>query len=237
MKSLLHGYNLTFCMHWRRWLMLAFFSISISLIAFSQNAERIQFDRKDSANGYYLAIRPASPQIKGIMILLTSFWSPENLLPETKLQNVAYANEILTIIAPMKQKLYADSMAVDRLNSIIKDILGRFSADTSSFALAGIGEAGNIALRYTEFTYEYPGKFPIQPKAVFGINSPVDLSGLWHWSENQIRKNYFQGSVSDAKYYLDAMTKENGTIYKNDEKYRFLSPFTKGIKTREMKSI
>lgn len=198
-------------------------------ISFGQNAERYYFDGKDSTFGYYLAVRPGSSQIKGTLVLLTSFWSPENLLPETKLQNVAYANEILTVIAPMKQKLYADSFAVDRLNFILKDIVRRFSANTSSFALAGFGEAGNIALRYTEFTYEYPGKFPIQPKAVFGINSAVDLIGLWHWSENQIRKNYFQGSVSDARYYLDTMTKENGTIYKNEERYRFLSPFTKGV--------
>ena len=159
--------------------------------------------------------------------MLTSFVPPERLLAETKLQNTSYANNILTIFVSMKQKLYADSFSVNRINSILTDIAKRFSVDTSKFALAGFDEAGNIALRYTEFTYEHPMHFPVQPKAVFGIDSPVDLFGLWHWSENQIKKNYWAGSVGDAKFYLDTMTKENGTIYNNANRYKFLSPFYK----------
>ena len=200
-------------------------AVFLPSIVFCQNNERILFDTKDSTAGYYLAIRPQSKQIKGVLILLSSFLPPEGLLPETKLHNVAYANDLLTIIAPTKQKLYADSFAVDRINAIIKDVVARFSTDTSPFALAGYDEAGNIALRYTEFTYQYPEKFPLQPKAVFAIDAAVDLFGLWHWSENQVAKHYWEGSVGDAKYYIDNMTKENGTIYDHADRYKFLSPF------------
>ncbi len=194
---------------------------------FSQNIERIQFDSAKNKSDYYLAIRPASNDIKATLVLLTSFLPPERLLAETKLQNTAYANNILTVVVSMNQKLYADSFSVNRINSILSDIISRFTVDTSKFALAGFDEAGNIALRYTEFTYEHPLNFPLQPKAVFGIDSPVDVFGLWHWSENQIKKNYWQGAVGDARFYLDTMTKENGTIYNNPERYKFLSPFNK----------
>ncbi len=88
-------------------------------------------------------------------------------------------------------------------------------------------EAGNIALRYTELTYESPSLYSIQPKAVIGIDTPVDIFGLWHWSEQQIKKNYWPGAVGDAKFYLDVMTRENGTIYSNPEKYKRLSAFNK----------
>ncbi|MDP9231118.1 MAG: hypothetical protein M3O67_10690 [Bacteroidota bacterium] len=212
---------------------IRFFSLLIAIIiflpfiAFCQNIEKVSFDTKDSTAGYYLAIRPQSNQIKGVLVLLSSFMSPESLLPETKLHNVAYANDILTIVTFMNQKLYADSSAVHRINVILKDIATKFSADTSKFALAGYDESGNIALRYTELTYEHPSQFLVQPKAVFGIDTPVDLFGLWHWSERQIKKNYWPGTVGDAKYYLDVMTKENGTIYNNPEKYKRLSPFNK----------
>src|SRR5215217_2367878 len=134
---------------------------------FCQTIEKITFDAQDSASGSYIAIPPASKQIKGVVVLLTSFIPPENLLPETKLHNTAYANDLLMVVASMKQKLYADSAAVSRLNHILKDIVNRFSADTSKFALAGFDEAGSIALRYTEFTYQHPEQFPVQPKAVF----------------------------------------------------------------------
>jgi hypothetical protein len=202
-------------------------TIFLPSIVFCQNYERVSFDSKDSSDGYYLAVKPPSKGIKGVVVLLTSFLPPEGLLPETKLHNIAYSNDLLTIVASMKQKLYADSFAIDRINSILKDVVTRFSVDTSKFALAGYDEAGNIALRYTELTYEHPERFPIQPKAVFGIDSPVDLFGLWHWSENQVKKNYWQGAVGDAKYYLETMTKENGTIYNNAERYKFLSPFNR----------
>ena len=206
-------------------LLLFCFTALFSSAVFGQNYERVLFDSSDSTNGYYLAVRPQSKEIKGVLVLLTSFQSPESLLPETKLHNVAFANDLLTVIAPMKQKLYADSFAVARLNSLFKDVATRFVCDTSRFALAGYDEAGDIALRYTELSFEHPENFLVQPKAVFGIDAPVDLFGLWRWSENQFKKNYWQGAVGDAHYYIDTMTKENGTIYNNATRYQFLTPF------------
>jgi hypothetical protein len=193
--------------------------------SFCQNSERVVFDKTDSTTGYYLAIAPAIKDSKGVIVLLTSFAAPESLLPETKLHNVAYANDLLTIVVPMKQKIYADNSSVDRINTVLNHVLSRFSTDTSAFALAGYDEAGNIALRYTEICYEQPGKFPMQPKAVFGIDTPVDLFGLWRWSENQVKKNYWPGAVGDAKFYLNALEKDNGTIYNNPERFKFLTPF------------
>jgi hypothetical protein len=202
-------------------------SILFMLLSFHslcQNSEKVLFDAKDSADGYYLAVRPPS-KIEGVVVLLTSFLPPERLLPETSLHNVAYANGLLTVVASTKQKLYADSSAVNRISALLKDIVGRFRADTSRFALAGYDEAGSIALRYTELTYEQGKGFPVQPKAVFGIDTPVDIAGLWHWSEAQIKKNYWPGAVGDARYYLETMTKENGSLYHNAERYKALSPF------------
>ena len=209
----------------RLFILLIFLGISFPFLAIAQNSERISFDSSDSASGYYLAIQPKSKQIRGTVVLLTSFLAPEDLLSETRLHNVAYNNDILTVFAPMKQKLYADNFAVDRINAIVKDIVQRFHADTSKFALAGYDEAGNIALRYTELTYQNPSLFPLQPKAVFAIDSPVNLFGLWHWAEGQVKKNYWPGAVGDAHYYLDTMTKENGTIYNNAQRYQDLTPF------------
>lgn len=194
---------------------------------YCQNIEKVVFDSKDSIAGYYLAIQPPSKNIKGVVVLFTSFLPPENLLLETKLHNVASANDILTIVASAKQKLYADSSAVKRITTIVKDVAARFSADAAKFALSGYDEAGNIVLRYTELVYENPSAYPIKPKAVFGIDSPVDLFGLWHWAERQIKRNYWPGAVGDAKYYLDVMTRENGTIYSNPETYKKLSPFNR----------
>ncbi len=202
-------------------------SLSLPALVVAQNSEIIRFDQADSTDGYYLAVRPQSNQVKGALVLLTSFTPPESILPETKLHNVAYVNDLLTVVASTKQKLYADSSAVNRINLILKDVISRFSVEKSSIVLAGYDEAGNIALRYVEYTYEHPNQFPAAPKAVFAIDTHVDLFGLWHWSERQIKKNYWPGSVGDARYYLDTMTKENGNIYTNSARYKELSPFSR----------
>lgn len=208
----------------------AFFAIivaatSLPFLSYCQTIESITFDVKDSTDGHYLAIQPLSKNNKGVVVLLSSFMSPESLLPETKLHNVAYTNDILMIVASTKQKLYADSVTVNRINRILKDVIKRFSVDTAKFAVAGYDEAGNIALRYTELAYENPNRFPVRPKAVFGVDASVDLFGMWHRAERQIKKNYWPGAVGDSNYYIDVMTKENGTIYNNVERYKYLSPF------------
>jgi len=94
---------------------------------FAQEIEKIKFDKEDSTEGYYLAIRPQSKNIKGLVILLTSFLPPEILLTETKLHSVAYSNDLLTVVAPMKRKLYADQFAVNRINTIINDLQKKIS--------------------------------------------------------------------------------------------------------------
>src|ERR1700730_12385195 len=130
-------------------LSLAIF-LSLQHFGYSQNTEKIIFNSSDSANDYYLAIPPLSGNTQGVQVLLTSFMSPESVLSESKLQNVAYGNNLLTIVASMGQGLSADSSSVYRLNVILKSVVGHYSADTSGFVLGALGYTGNIALRYTE---------------------------------------------------------------------------------------
>ncbi len=193
----------------------------------SQNAEKVFFDPKDSTDGYYLAVLPQSGNIQGVQVLFSSFNFLENILPETKLQNVAYGNDILTIIASLKTALSADTGTIDRINHILNHIAAKFSVDTSKFVLGGYEYAGTVVLRYTELTYEDPSRYPVHPKAVFVMDCPVDLVSLVHWSERELKKNYSPGSMGDAKYILNALTKEYGELSTNQDKYISASPFEK----------
>ena len=109
-------------MGFRLFTILTAFIISVPVIVNCQYIEKVTFDNKDSTGGYYLAIRPRSEIIKGTLVLLSSFYGLDGIVSETKLHNVAYAygNDMLTIFASMKEKLYADTTAVDRINAILK---------------------------------------------------------------------------------------------------------------------
>ena len=193
----------------------------------SQISEKIIFNSQDSSNDYYLAFPPVSGNIRGVLVLVSSYNSPEYIFTDSKLPNTASGNDLLTIVASMGTSLWADSVAVSRLNQILTHVISHYSADTSKFAIGALGYAGNIALRYSEMCYEKPGQFPVLPKAVFAITCPVDLTGLAQWCEKEIKKNYFAGDVGDAKIISGALTKQLGTYTEHPEKYIAASPFTR----------
>ncbi|NIG56732.1 hypothetical protein [Chitinophaga sp. Cy-1792] len=188
---------------------------------FAQQTEKVVFNDKD----YYLAVKPNSENINGVLVLLRSFGPPEAMVPETNLAAVAAANDILTILVSTRQKIYADSFTVDKLNQVITHVIQKYKADTAKFAIGAYDYAGTIALRYAELAKAGTHKVPVVPKAVFVADSPTDLFRLWDRLEGTIKKDYYEGEVNDAKFLLDKMRTENGDIHTNAARYRELSPF------------
>jgi hypothetical protein len=215
----------------RSLLLLIVLMASSVLSTRGQSVEKIRFDASDSTNGYYLATPPLSNTIKGVVVLICNFRPPESLLPETRLHSVGAVSNILTIYASMGRKLFADGAATDRINMILQHIMTRYKVDSSLFVLGGYDLAGAIALRYTELAYEHPAQFALRPKAAFAISPFVDLAGLYHWSERQIKKNTFPPAVNDARTIQDLLTKELGTPTDHPEQYKKLSPFYKDEET------
>ncbi|HEV3325324.1 MAG TPA: hypothetical protein VG052_06945 [Puia sp.] len=197
----------------------------LSLSARGQNMEKVIYDAADSSNGYYLAVPPVSHEIRGVLILFCDFRSPESLLPETRLHNIASAGDLLTVYASLGASLLADSVTLLRMNAILQHITAKYSADTSTFIIGGFDLAGTIVLRFAELAWQDPGRFVLRPKAVLAAASCVDLTSLYHTSERQIKKNYFPPAVGDAHYILGVLQKECGTPEGQPESYRRLSPF------------
>jgi len=52
---------------------------------------------------------------------------PEENFPETKLFNVAYVHNILTISISESEEIYADEQVIDKLNQIMADITKKYA--------------------------------------------------------------------------------------------------------------
>jgi hypothetical protein len=209
-------------------LILLLLSFTANLLPLSGNCqfmEKVLFDTADSTNGYYLAIPPASHNIRGVLVFFCSFRSPESLIPETRLHNIASAANLLTVYASMGSALTADSAAIRRINTLLQHIVTKYQADTTAFALGGFDVAGTIALRYTELTYQYPTQYLVRPKAVFGVASAVDLAGVYRTSKRQIKNNFFPPATSDARAFLDLLGTAYGDPDVHPDNYRQASPF------------
>jgi hypothetical protein len=209
----------------KHWLLLFFCLAFVSNYTLAQNAEKIVVNSKDTVSGYYLAVRPPA-EVKGVLVLLDGFaGSPESVMVESHLPQVAFANGILTVAASMGEKLYADSVVIGRMNRIMDDVKRRYKVPANKFVLGGFSAGGTISLRYTELCKESPSRYPINPAAVFAVDSPVDLIQLWDFFEKQIIKNYSDMAVNEAKFVSALMRQEHGTPKEKLATYRWLTPF------------
>ncbi|HTI12716.1 MAG TPA: hypothetical protein VL832_29290 [Puia sp.] len=210
--------------------MKSIFSLTLSILLFSlaadcQNLQKVPFDTSDSTNGYYLAMPPASGNIRAVLVLFCPFRGPETMLAETRLHSVAAAGDLLTIYASTGNKITPDQIAIERMNRLFTHVLLQYKADSSFFAVGGFDLSGMIALRYTELAWEHPGEYAVHPKVIFGIASAVDLAGFYHICERQIKKNVFPPGVNDAKFFMGLLDKGPGSPEAHPEQYASLSPF------------
>ena len=214
-----------------KWKNLSFLLFCLSFNpAHAQYPEKKWFDKSDSTYGYYVIIKPSSSRIQGALILLDGYsGNADNFLSETKIHNVAWNNDILTICIPTSNHLYADQAMITLMNRIIKEVLQTYNLQKDQFAIGGMSSGGTIVLRYAELCNEKPSEFPIHPNAVFAVDSPVDLVGLYKSSERDLKKNNGGWWLGEAQMIVGKLKSELGDPYKDLKKYQQVSPFLRDM--------
>jgi pimeloyl-ACP methyl ester carboxylesterase len=199
----------------------------VSMTAYSQTLKKVVLNETDFYSGHYLVVEPQSEEILGVLVLLSGFGqTPENTPPETKLHHVAYANNILTVFAAAGNKLYVDSIAQTNLTAIITDVISKYKVKTNSFVLGGYSAGGMIALRYVELCNEFPNKFPIQPKGVFLVDSPIDIFTIWDQLEESAKNNYSELAVEEAVRAMKHIQEDHGIPKQNSAVYSNFTAFS-----------
>ncbi len=201
------------------------FSLSI---ARSQSTTKIILDKADTHSGYYLVAEPEKrDSIKGVLVLLAGFGqTPDHTIPETKLHLEAKSKNILTIFCAGGNKLYADSITQQKLSIILKDVISRYGVKPTDFVMGGYSAGGMIAMRYTELCKEFPDKFPIQPKGIFTVDSPIDIFTIYEQLEETARNNYSEIAVEEAVRAIAFIKNDFGVPRENIETYAKLTPFS-----------
>jgi len=113
------------------------------------------------------------------------------------------------------------------MDEMMLDIVKEYDIDRSKIVLGGYSAGGVIALRYTELMHENPQSAAVLPRAVFMVDSPVDLYHLWDMQQENRRNNYSEISVNEAIWIERYFNQYYGATPSEDpEMYRELSPFS-----------
>ena len=206
------------------------FLFLVPFLLAGQSIEKVKFSEKETSD-YYLALRPASREIRGVIVLLPGFGeAPEAIFPESKIYNVAYGNQLMVVSIGEGQKLCADENVIDKLDRALKHLIkNNAGLEPDKFVIGGFSAGGTVSLRYAEYCYEHPEKSAIHPAGVFAVDSPVDLFGIWNYFEREVRKNYSTAGVSEANAVMEIMTREIGTPKTNPSRYNALTPFNREL--------
>lgn len=203
--------------------------LSIGLkFSIGQTISKIVLDTKDTHSGYYLVAEPEKGElVKGVLVLLAGFGqTPDHAIPETKLHLEAKSKNILTIFCAGGNKLYADSITQQKLSIILKDVISRYGVKPTDFVMGGYSAGGMIAMRYTELCMEFPDKFPIKPKGIFTVDSPIDIFTIYEQLEETARNNYSEIAVEEAVRAIAFIKNDFGVPRENIETYAKLTPFS-----------
>lgn len=188
--------------------------------------QKIIIDQQDSVYGYYLAFVPKN-NITGVLLLFPGFGQiAETVFPETKLENVANDNNILTIVIAEGNKLYADSPVQKKITAALKDVINRYKVSPEKFVLGGFSAGGMVALRYTELCNQYPENFPIKPKGVFMVDSPIDIFKTWDDLEEFARDKHSEMAVEEAERAMREIKNDHGVPKENIPFYASINAFS-----------
>ncbi len=209
---------------------LILFLMTIALfsnLSYSQSVKKVVLNENEFFSGSYLVVEPESDTIEGALILIAGFGQrAEDTFPETKLQNVAYVNNILTVSFAAGNKLYADSITRANLTAVIQDILSKYKINPQNFIIGGFSAGGMIALRYVELCNEFPDKFPVQPKGVFMVDSPIDIFTIWDNLEESYKNRYSELAYEEAERAMGHIKNDYKVPKENVSKYSELTAFS-----------
>ena len=168
------------------------------------NAEQVSVsdDVAGDFPNYYLAVPVPVENVRGMLVLFADLSGNAFLgLQETNLPYVAAARGIATVLIPTQATLAMDDRTLQFTDAVIRDAAARFSLPMDRAVIGGFSVGGTLALEYVVESRARPGSTAVFPRAVFGIDPPVDLRHAYGQFSREIGKTCSKiGSTEGQKY-------------------------------------
>ena len=192
---------------------LLILTIFISIISFGQKIETVYLDKTDSTKNMYIAVVPQNGQINSFMFLLDGFGGgdPKDILIQTDIPKYAATKGILTIIPVLKTGgLYfgSDTASQQSLKEMIDLVVNKYQLKNKNFYIGGFSIGGTCVVKYAELAVQI--NYPIQPKAVFAVDPPLDWQRFYNAAKRVVRLSNPSQVNEEVTYMIDRIPKEMG---------------------------
>ena len=165
---------------------------------------------KDSTTLFYEKIIPSTKPV-GVLVILGGTY---DLIPDIKkqitLHTLAVQKNLLVVFPSINygtNKLFPE---YEFLDTIFKQIVRQYKIPKDKFVIGGFSGGGMLALRYTERANKFKDSSYIIPRAVFGVDPPVDYAHLWDHCVNDVDRNVSNMAVQESKSIMEEYRREFG---------------------------
>lgn len=165
---------------------------------------------KDSTTLFYEKMVPGKNPVGVLVILPGSGEQPEDIRKQITLHNLAVKKNLLVIFPSINwgtNKHFAEHQFLD---TIFKQIVQQYKVPKDKFVIGGFSGGGMLALTYTEKANENSDSTFIKPKAVFGVDPPLDYAHLWNHCKKDIERNFSEPAMQEARWIMNGYTHEFG---------------------------
>ena len=185
--------------------------------------EKIQFT--EIVKEDYELYKP-NKEIKGVLILFGGY--PENaddIKREFQILDIARENNIAVLLSNFNQKLWLEESEKHQLAKKLQAIVVENKLPTENIFVGGFSSGGVVSLLISDFIIGMK-QFYIDPKGVFIVDSPIDLTALYKSSEKNIERSFSEPSIQESTWLLETLGNNFGNPKDNIEKYEENAVFT-----------
>lgn len=173
-----------------------------------------------------------APEQKAVLVLFPCFpCNIQHTKTEAGFLKDIEKKGITTILLDYNQKLFLTESEKKGYAATLQKIFKRNKISKENVYLGGFSGGGNVALLISSFLIK--NQYPLQPKGLLVVDSPIDLERLYTGAQNEVAKNVDADAVEEGQYLITLFEKEIGKPTTNHDQYKALSPFVMSADPKE----
>ena len=164
------------------------------------------------------------PSGKGLLVLFPCFsCDAADTRADSRIADTAAANDISVLLMNFNRHILMSEAEQEEVISTIARAVKEHEVDGSNTFIGGFSSGGNVAMLVTKAMLK-SAEPPITLKGVFAVDSPLDLSHLYHASKHRVERPSFPEHKGEARMVVALLDSALGDPDTNGPAYEAASP-------------